>query len=65
MFAPPKLTVSSVFTKLKEIATMTGHAVSKEIYFLIFSKADNASVICNNGISEEGNGGDYSQAPAF
>ena len=28
MFAPPKLTVSSVFTKLKEIATMTGHAVS-------------------------------------
>ena len=28
MFAPPKLTVTAVFKKLKEIATMTGNAVS-------------------------------------
>ena len=28
MFAPPKLTVTGVFKKLKEIAAMSGNAVS-------------------------------------
>jgi len=28
MFTPPKLMVSAVFAKLKEIASMTGNAVS-------------------------------------
>lgn len=30
MFAPPKLTVPAVFNKLKEIAGMSGNAVSKQ-----------------------------------
>ena len=31
MFTPPKLMVSAVFAKLKEIATMTGSAVSSPL----------------------------------
>ena len=33
MFTPPKLMVSAVFAKLKEIATMTGSAVSSTLDF--------------------------------
>lgn len=33
MFAPPKLTISSVFSKLKEIALMTGNSVRFSICF--------------------------------
>lgn len=36
MFAPPKLSISAVFSKLKEIAKMTGNAVLKlNLYFFI------------------------------
>lgn len=33
MFKPARLTIKSVFDKLKDIAEMTGHAVIHIIYF--------------------------------
>ena len=33
MFAPPKLTVQAVFSKLKDIAGMTGNSVSRQKYW--------------------------------
>lgn len=37
MFAPPPLTISGVFNKFTEIAKLTGHSVSYNLYLILLN----------------------------
>lgn len=44
MFTPSKLTISSVFTKLREIASMTGNSVSSSCFCTLICKKTGGTV---------------------